>query len=1246
MKKKITIVTFIFSLFVLLNAQNTWINEIHYDNYGTDENEFVEVVIENPASYSLNDFSVVLYNGNNGGSYGSETLDNFTVGSNSGNFTFYYLIYPANGLQNGAPDGIALAYQNTLIPGQFLSYEGTMTASDGVASGILSTDIGVEEPGDIGSSLQLEGIGSMYSEFLWTSPQTETPGNVNGNQTINSGTDPTIVVLSPNGGEVWAQGSSHDILWSSANFDENVKIELNEVWRNSREVLVSSTENDGTWSWTIPETQDISEYYIITISNANDTEPTDDSNNAFSIVEPAITVDLATIAELRAGNEDGTLYRLTGEAILTFQQSFRGQKYIQDATAAILIDDNSGAISTNYSIGDGITNLIGTLASYGGMTQFVPASDPGTPSSTGNTILPEVITIAQFNSNFEAYESELVTIENATFTTTGTFASGTVYPISDDRRSEASFRTTFYDADYIGTDIPAIPTHITGLCNSRDDGEYISSRFATDIVPATAEEMITVTAPNGGEIWLQGESHDITWISANFSGNVKIVLLTDGADPITLIASTENNGSWQWNIDGDQAESNLYTVVVSDATDGLPSDSSDDVFTISTEITEIEVSDIASLRAGTIGNQVYRLTGEAILTFQQDFRGQKYIQDATAAILIDDDGGAITSTFVIGDGITNLAGTLGEYGGMLQLIPSEDPGAATSSGNTITPQIITIAQFNTDFEAYESELVIIEDASFSSTGTFAVGTEYTINDDSRMETTFRTTFYDADYIDTDIPAIPVHITAICNSRTEGEFLSSRSLLDIVPATTEELLTLYTPNGGEIIYQNEDFDITWNSLNYTGDIKIELLTNGNNAVDLIASTEDDGSWTWTVPADQPTGSNYTVRISDPVDGTPTDESETTFTIAEPIPAPEVGDIIISEIMQNPSAVNDSDGEWVELYNTTESPIDINGWYIKDQDNDTHLISSGGTLTIEANDYLVLGVNSDSATNGGVNVDYQYSDFTLGNSSDEFQIVWVDELLIIDEVVYDNGETFPDPSGASMELNPDSFNYTDNDLGLNWHAGHTIYGDGDLGTPGTANNGPLPGVAFDPVPADEATSVSTITDLNWTLGDNTNNIDVYFDTVNPPIIMVLDNVTPVSTFDPGTLIGSTQYFWKVVSHNNFGEISSAIWSFTTESTYSDDNIIPVATQLNYNYPNPFNPHTTISYQLAEKSKVKIDVFNLKGQIIKNLVNEEVSAGYYEIIWDGKDNNNSSVPSGVYFYRMKSDKDTDTKKMIMMK
>jgi len=193
--KKIFLLPILFLLltnFVQADLPNAWINEIHYDNAGTDANELVEIVIENAGSYSLADFRVTLYNGSGGASYSVKNLDTYTTGTVVGNYSFFYFVYPASpGIQNGAPDGLSLDYLGTVI--QFLSYEGSFAATNSVALGLTSTDIGVSESAstEVGVSLQLTGVnGTGYSSFIW-SYLTATAGALNIGQAFLS-TSPTI----------------------------------------------------------------------------------------------------------------------------------------------------------------------------------------------------------------------------------------------------------------------------------------------------------------------------------------------------------------------------------------------------------------------------------------------------------------------------------------------------------------------------------------------------------------------------------------------------------------------------------------------------------------------------------------------------------------------------------------------------------------------------------------------------------------------------------------------------------------------------------------------------------------------------------------------------------------------------------------------------------------------------------------------------------------------------------------------
>src|SRR5690606_27900272 len=135
-----------------------FLSELHYDNEGTDEDEAVEV--SGPAGTDLAGWSVVLYNGSGGAAYATIALSGVipaTCQEKGG------LHFPRAGIQNGAPDGLALVDPTGAVV-EFLSYEGTFTATDGPAAGMTSVDIGVAETGStpVGHSLQRDAAGSPW----------------------------------------------------------------------------------------------------------------------------------------------------------------------------------------------------------------------------------------------------------------------------------------------------------------------------------------------------------------------------------------------------------------------------------------------------------------------------------------------------------------------------------------------------------------------------------------------------------------------------------------------------------------------------------------------------------------------------------------------------------------------------------------------------------------------------------------------------------------------------------------------------------------------------------------------------------------------------------------------------------------------------------------------------------------------------------------------------------------------------
>lgn len=147
-------------------------SELHYDNTGADAGEAIEV--EGPGGTSLSGWSIVLYNGNGGGSYGTLALGG-TIVASCGDRGVAYLAGPGTGIQNGAPDGMALVSPAGAVV-EFLSYEGAFAATNGPALGMTSVDIGVAESGTEALGLSLQ----RSSDGTWRAAATATFGACNG----------------------------------------------------------------------------------------------------------------------------------------------------------------------------------------------------------------------------------------------------------------------------------------------------------------------------------------------------------------------------------------------------------------------------------------------------------------------------------------------------------------------------------------------------------------------------------------------------------------------------------------------------------------------------------------------------------------------------------------------------------------------------------------------------------------------------------------------------------------------------------------------------------------------------------------------------------------------------------------------------------------------------------------------------------------------------------------------------------
>ncbi len=295
--------------------------------------------------------------------------------------------------------------------------------------------------------------------------------------------------------------------------------------------------------------------------------------------------------------------------------------------------------------------------------------------------------------------------------------------------------------------------------------------------------------------------------------------------------------------------------------------------------------------------------------------------------------------------------------------------------------------------------------------------------------------------------------------------------------------LLVPAGGYVVLANNADSATNGgvTVDYQYDGMVFFLSNGADELvlqDTVGAEVDRVEWDNGVTFPDPNGASMAL-IDPALDnnvGANWCESSTPFGAGDRGTPGAVNDcvevvpeLVINEIMQNPNAVADTDGEWFELYNPTSSDVDIDGWTIRDDGLDSHVINNGGPLLVPAGGFLVLANNGISATNGGVAVDYDYGrSFFLSNASDEL-VLEETTGVEVDRVAWDDGATFPDPTGAAMALIDPA---VDNSLGANWCTASTPYGDGDLGTPGAANDcaPPAAQVVINEIHADPAADIS--------------------------------------------------------------------------------------------------------------------------------------------------------------------------------
>jgi len=179
-----------------IESDDVFINEFHYDNSGSDEGEFVEIVVGSGYPENLNAISLHLYNGSGGSTYGNaHPLTSFQINPDTPPGSPRFYSKSISGIQNGSPDGFALVVNGEVR--EFISYEGSFTATNGPAIGLTSTPVGATQTSStpVGqNSVARTGTGGAAEDFSWQiQAGPHTPGSLNQGQTFGASPQPQSI---------------------------------------------------------------------------------------------------------------------------------------------------------------------------------------------------------------------------------------------------------------------------------------------------------------------------------------------------------------------------------------------------------------------------------------------------------------------------------------------------------------------------------------------------------------------------------------------------------------------------------------------------------------------------------------------------------------------------------------------------------------------------------------------------------------------------------------------------------------------------------------------------------------------------------------------------------------------------------------------------------------------------------------------------------------------------------------------
>jgi hypothetical protein len=1034
-----------------------------------------------------------------------------------------------------------------------------------------------------------------------------------------------IAVTSPNGGEDYLIGSSQVITWTD-NLTGNVEIQLfkSDVFHSS---IITSTASDGSHTWNISSSLVQGSDYKIRISSVTD-------GNIFDFSDADFT--------------------LSSEIIVTMPNG--GESWRRGTTQTISWTDN---LNENVKIelfksGAFDSEIIASTPSDGSFSWDIPENTAaGLDYTVKLTSVNNAVIFDVSDGNFEIFAPAVV----VTSPNNGeSWAAGTTQSITWTDNLTENVKIELYKGgvfhSVISTSTSSDGSEDWIIPLTQEDGSDYSVKISSVNNPAISDisdadfeivgKYITVTHPNGGDIILQTNELIITWMD-NLIGNVEIQLFKNDVFNSSISTSTPSDGSYTWNIPGSTPTGTGYKIRIVSVEDVSIFDMSDSAFTIiSNNITVTSPN----------GGESWLIESSNTITWTDDISGNVRIDLYKGGILD-----------------TTIAASVPSSGSFEWDFADAAPGMdyRVKISSVDYPALFDMSDNN--FTLFSGEITV---SSPNGGENWLAGSSQTITWTDNIDGDVKIDLYRADTLHSVISGstasdgtnswdIPFDFVGGSDFKVKITSIENPDVFDFSDAnfSIEGFeITVTSPNGGEVWYVGQDYNITWTD-NLTGEIEIQLFKAGVFHSVIDPTDPSDGIMTWSIPADQVTGIDYTIKIASTESSNIFDFSDSTFTLAHNIvvSSPNGGESWLAGTTQTITWSDNLVGNIkLELYRNDSFDSEIinsapsNGSYIWDipittQPDTTYKVKVTSTEDTSVYDYsesyfeIYAGSFTVVSPNGG-EIWQAGTAYTINWTSNINETCKIElykggslHTTVVESTNNDGSYNWTDmpfttESGTDYQVkissiaNPSTFDLSDGNF--------TIVGNEITVT--SPNGGEL-WLKGNPYFITWDDNLAGNVEIQLIKGDT---FDSFIETSEP------SDGTYTWTI-PESIEPGTDYKVRIVSFENSNILDESDDSFTINNTTRVEELfsgIPETYELMQNFPNPFNPSTTIYYGLPEPGEVELVIYDVIGNEVQRII-EDKPAGYHKYLF-----NAGNYKSGVYIYRIIAEGFVDTKKMILMK